>query len=148
MGETMHFQDRFDLVAHFRHARNAVTVRAGKAIFHAGERGTTMYILMEGSAAVLVGGELVDIALPGAVLGEMALLDEPVRSASVVARHDCSLVPVPREHFDLLLMEAPAFAREVMRSMAVRLRRMNARLAENPVIPSGDSRWEKRLQSV
>ena len=144
----MQNRDGLDLVAHFRHARNAVAVRAGKTIFRAGERGTTMYILMEGSAAVLVGGELVEIALPGAVLGEMALLDEAVRSATVVARHDCRLVPVPREQFDLLLMEAPAFAREVMRSMAARLRRMNARLAENSVVSSGESRWEKRVRAV
>lgn len=144
----MLMQDQLDLVAHFKDARNAVEVRAGATIFRAGERGTTMYILMQGSAAVLVGRELVDIALPGAVLGEMALLDEPTRSATVVARHDCRLVPVPREQFDLLLMEAPAFAREVMRSMAARLRKMNARLAEIPVVPSGNARWEKRVHTV
>ncbi len=144
----MQLHDRLDLVAHFRAARNAVTVRAGKAIFRAGEHGTTMYILMEGSAAVLVGRELVDIARPGAVLGEMALLGEPTRSATVVARHDCRLVPVPREHFDLLLVEAPAFAREVMRSMAERLRKMNARLAEYPAVSSRNARWEKRVQAL
>jgi len=144
----MQNRDGLDLVAHFKNARNAVAVRAGRTIFRAGERGTTMYILMEGSAAVLVGGESVARFGAGAVLGEMALLDEPARSATVVARHDCRLVPVPREQFDLLLMEAPAFAREVMRSMAARLRRMNARLAENPVLCSGESRWEKRVHSV
>lgn len=145
----MQSKSQLDLVAHFRHARNAVTVRAGETIFRAGEPGTVMYVLLAGSAAVLVGRELVEIALPGAVLGEMALVDEPARSATVVARHDCRLVPIACAQFDLLLMEAPAFAREVMRSMAARLRKMNARLADAAgAAPSGIPRWEKRLHAV
>lgn len=118
-----------DLVRHFRSARNTVTVRAGRILFRSGDPGTVMYVLVEGSAAVLVGEEVVEIAGPGAVLGEMALLDEGPRSASVLARRDCTLVPIPREQFDLLIAETPAFARQVMKSMADRLRRMNERRA-------------------
>ena len=114
-----------DLVRHFRSARNTVTIRAGRIIFRSGDPGTVMYVLLEGSAAVLVGDDVVEIAGPGAVLGEMALLDEGPRSASVLARRDCTLVPIPREQFDLLIAETPAFARQVMQSMAERLRRMN-----------------------
>jgi CRP/FNR family cyclic AMP-dependent transcriptional regulator len=114
-----------DLVRHFSSARNTVGIRAGRILFRAGDPGTVMYVLLEGSAAVVIGDEVVEIAGPGAVLGEMALLDEGARSASVLARRDCTLVPIPREQFDLLIAETPAFARHVMRSMAERLRRMN-----------------------
>ena len=118
-----------DLVRHFRSARNTVSVPAGRILFKSGDPGTVMYVLLEGSAAVLVGDDVVEIAGPGAVLGEMALLDEGPRSASVLARRDCTLVPIPREQFDLLIAETPAFARQVMKSMADRLRRMNERQA-------------------
>jgi len=116
-----------DLATHFRNARNAVSVSAGRLIFRSGDPGSVMYVLLEGSAAVLVGDEVVELAGPGAILGEMALLDEGKRSASVLARRDCRLVPVPREQFDLLIAETPAFARHVMRTMGERLRRMNER---------------------
>ena len=119
-----------NLVEHFKNARNAVSVPAGRMIFRAGERGTVMYVLMSGSAGVVVGQELVEIARPGAILGEMALLDGTVRSATVVARGDCQLVPVPREQFALLITEEPQFAHEVMKSMARRLRSMNERAEE------------------
>lgn len=126
-----------DLVSHFRHARNAVVVPAGNTIFRAGEPGTVMYVLLEGSAGVLAGGKLVEIAGPGALLGEMALIDEAPRSATVVARRDCRLVPIPQVQFDLLIAETPAFARAVMQGMAARLRRMNLKAAEaaTPAFP-------------
>lgn len=117
-----------DLVQHFRNARNSIVVSAGRSIFRAGEPGTVMYVLLEGSASVILGNEVVEIAAPGAILGEMALLDDAVRSATVLARSDCRLVPIPRAQFDLLVSEAPAFARRVMKTMADRLRRMNERV--------------------
>jgi CRP/FNR family transcriptional regulator, cyclic AMP receptor protein len=117
-----------DLVGHFSNARNSIVIPAGQTIFRAGERGTVMYVLLEGSASVLVGGDVVEIAGPGAVLGEMAVVDEAPRSATVLARGDCRLVPVPQAQFDLLIAEAPAFARAVMHALATRLRRMNSRL--------------------
>ena len=117
-----------DLVQHFGNARNSILVPAGGPIFRAGERGTVMYVLLEGSASILLGNELVEIAAPGSLLGEMALLDERARSATVLARSTCRLVPIGREQFDLLIAETPAFAREVMKVLADRLRRMNDRL--------------------
>lgn len=119
-----------DLIAHFQEARNLVFIQAGVPLFNEGEPGNTMYVLMEGSASVVVAGQVIEVARPGALLGEMALVDSSVRSATVIARSNCRLLPINRTQFDLLVRESPEFARHVMMVIADRLRRMNQRLLE------------------
>lgn len=119
-----------DLIAHFQGARNLVFIQAGVPLFNEGEPGNTMYVLMEGSAAVVVAGHVIEVARPGALLGEMAVVDSSVRSATAIARSNCRLLPINSTQFDLLVRESPEFARHVMIVMADRLRRMNRRLLE------------------
>jgi CRP/FNR family transcriptional regulator, cyclic AMP receptor protein len=119
-----------DLVAHFQQARNAVSLQAGQVLFSEGEPGSSMFVLIEGTASVCVGGEVLEIARPGALLGEMALVDSAARSASVIAGAGCRVLAVDRRQFDMLVRESPEFARHVMTVMADRLRRMNERLKE------------------
>jgi CRP-like cAMP-binding protein len=56
----------------------------------------------------------------------MALIDTKARSASVVAKTDCRLVPINEKRFLVLVHETPVFALLVMRVLADRLRRMTA----------------------
>jgi CRP-like cAMP-binding protein len=99
-------------------------------LFNEGEPGNTMYVLMEGSMAVVVAGHAIEVAGPGTLIGEMALVDSSARSATAVARTNCHLLPINQAQFDLLVRESPEFARHVMMVMAGRLRRMNQRLLE------------------
>ena len=119
-----------DLLAHFHGARNVVSVPAGGVLFAEGDPATNMYILLEGQADICVGGDVVESALPPALLGEMALVDRSERSATVVSRANCKLVSIDIKQFDLLVRESPEFARQVMTVMAGRLRAMNERLRE------------------
>ena len=119
-----------DLIAHFQGARNVVSVPAGGVLFAEGDPATNMYILLEGQADICVGGDVVESALPPALLGEMALIDRSTRSATVVSRGNCKLVSIDIKQFDLLVRESPEFARQVMTIMAGRLRAMNERLRE------------------
>src|SRR5262245_21800852 len=114
-----------NVIEHFRNARVVRTIRAGTELFRAGEKGDVMYLLVEGSASVLVGSNVVEIAEAGTLLGEMALVDAHQRSATVVTRTQCKLVPIGIAEFDLLVHETPAFSRYVMKVMAERLRQMN-----------------------
>jgi len=114
-----------DLIKHFDNARNTVFIEAGQTIFRQGQRGTVMYLLLDGVAEILVGTRSVELAHGGTLIGEMALIDDEARSATVVARTACHLVPIPQAQFDLLVQETPEFARCVMASLAARLRRMN-----------------------
>lgn len=119
-----------DIVAHFQNARNLIHLQAGLVLFSEGEPGQSMYVLMEGSAAICVGGEVIEVASPGALLGEMALVNSSVRSATVITRSDCRVISINRSQFDALVRESPEFARHVMTVMADRLRHMNERLKE------------------
>ena len=100
----------------------------GIEIFKAGDPGEVMYVVMEGHANILVGKTIVEIAGPGSLLGEMALVDQKPRSATVVTRTRCKLVPIGVAEFDLLVQETPAFSRYVLKVVVERLRRMNENL--------------------
>lgn len=117
-----------DVLAHFQNARNLIALQSGLVLFSEGEAGKTMYVLMEGTAAVCVGGEVIEVAGPGSLLGEMALVNSSVRSATVITRSDCRVISIDRTQFDALVRESPQFARHVMSVMADRLRHMNERL--------------------
>jgi CRP/FNR family cyclic AMP-dependent transcriptional regulator len=120
-----------DLIAHFRQARNLVSLQRDLVLFSEGDSAKNMYVLMEGSATVCVGGQVIEVAEPGALLGEMALVNSSVRSATVITRSDCRVLPIDTTQFDLLVRESPEFARHVMAVMADRLRRMNQRFTES-----------------
>ena len=114
-----------DLVAHFRGARTLVTVQSGLPLFNEGESGRNVYVLMEGTVAICIGGKVVEVAGPGSLIGEMALIDSSVRSATAITRSICRVISINSLQFDLLVRESPEFARHVMAVMADRLRRMN-----------------------
>src|SRR5947207_3424258 len=112
-----------NVVEHFRNARNAVSVPSGHVLFREREAGNVMYVLMDGNAHVIVHGTIVETAKPGALLGEMSLVDSAERSATVVTQTRCRLIAIEAKEFDLLIRETPAFARYVMKVMSSRLRR-------------------------
>jgi CRP/FNR family cyclic AMP-dependent transcriptional regulator len=115
----------------FRHgeAQNTITVQPGQPVFRAGDKGGVMFVLLEGTADVLVGGSMVEKAGPGALFGEMGLIDQAEkRSATVIATSTCKLVPVDLDRFHQLVRRTPQFASYVMKIIVARLRRMNARL--------------------
>ena len=119
-----------DILEHFSAARDVLSVPPGVVLFAEGDPGALMYILVEGEAEIAVGGEIVELAAPPAFLGEMALIDPSVRSATVTSRTGCKLLSVGKREFDLLVRESPEFAREVMKTMCGRLRATNDTLMQ------------------
>lgn len=99
---------------------------AGAVIIKKGEPGDVMYIVREGTVEVRDGNRLLDTVEPGGVVGEVALIDAGERSASVIAKTDCQLLPISEEQFVLLVERMPYFALQVMRVLADRLRRTTA----------------------
>ncbi|HEY2103379.1 MAG TPA: cyclic nucleotide-binding domain-containing protein [Chthoniobacterales bacterium] len=111
----------------FHHDRDAVAVAEGDTLFHEGEHGDCMYVLLQGSADVFVGETLVESATPGALLGEMALVDSSPRTATVVATMPCRLAKIDERRFHFLVQQTPYFATHVMKVLTERLRQMNLR---------------------
>lgn len=99
----------------------------GQTIFREGDPGDQLYIVSEGQVDIVTDSQLLETVKPGGILGEMALIDDKPRSATAIARTDCVLAPVSRQHFLTLVERTPLFALQVMRVMAERLRRANIR---------------------
>lgn len=97
----------------------------GQHIFHEGDAGDFMYVVVEGEVDLFVHGKLVEHLTPGGVLGEMALIDHTPRSASAVAAMDCKLVAIDERRFKFLVQQTPHFSLQLMRVIADRLRRMD-----------------------
>jgi cAMP-dependent protein kinase regulator len=115
-----------------------VQFAAGEQLVRQGQRADGAYIVETGHAVVVTnlpggGDTIVAELLAGSVLGEMALLDQGVRSATVVARAPLTGRFIERDAFRLLLAqrEPAAFAvrGRIMRTLCLRLRELNARIA-------------------
>jgi len=113
----------------FRNADDVEAYAAGHRIFEEGsEGGDRMYGVKEGEVEIVVHSAVVETVGPGGIFGEMSLIDTSRRSATAIAKTDCVVVPVDAKRFNFLVQQTPMFALQVMRIMAARLRRMDARI--------------------
>jgi len=107
--------------------KETVSFAAGQTVCRTGDSGETMYVVMEGETEIVDGPTILEVAGPGSIVGELALIDDEPRSATVVAKTDCRLVPVDRKRFQYMTQETPFFALAVMKVLADRLRAKNVR---------------------
>jgi CRP/FNR family cyclic AMP-dependent transcriptional regulator len=109
----------------FKHETETTDLAAGEVLFKEGERGDCMFVLLEGTLDVRVGGKTVEQSKRGALLGEMALIDRSPRGATVVATEPSRLVRVDERRFNFIIQQNPFFARHVMKVLVDRVRQMN-----------------------
>ena len=112
----------------FKNTKNQQTFEAGTVIFAEGDSADSMYVVLDGEVDVRIGNNLLEVIGPGGIVGEMALIDRNTRSATAVAKSACCLALVDEKRFQFMVQQTPYFALHVMRVMADRLRRMNAKL--------------------
>jgi CRP/FNR family cyclic AMP-dependent transcriptional regulator len=108
---------------------NPVVLAKGQTLFRAGDTGDAMYVVLEGTLDVLLGDKVVEHSQRGAILGEMALVDNSPRGATVVAAEDCKLAKVDQLRFHRLIKINPFFASHVMKELVERIRAMDRLLA-------------------
>lgn len=112
----------------FRHETDLQALPAGHSLFKEGDQGDLMYVLISGTAEIIVHDRLMETAGEGAVLGEMAMIEDSTRSATVIAKSDCTLFPIARKRFNFLIQQTPNFALHIMRVISARLRKTDAGL--------------------
>jgi CRP-like cAMP-binding protein len=110
----------------FRQETDTVQLAPGDFLFREGDKRDKMYVLLEGEIDVRLGDYVVETARAGALIGEMALIDDSPRCANAVAKTPCRLAPVDQRRFHFLIQQHPHFATHVMKELAARLRNMNA----------------------
>ena len=118
----------------FRNAPEVLPVGAGEYIFRKGDTAKVMYLIIEGEIDLMLDDTVIETATEGIFIGEMALIDEEPRSASARARSDCRVFPIDEARFQSLVRETPFFALQMMKTLACRLRKMDARAGAPPEV--------------
>lgn len=109
-----------------------VAFEAGHVLFNEGDMGDAAYIIMEGEADVLVDSPAgpVSVAVLGhnAFVGEIAILCDVPRTATVKARERLICLRISKDLFLRLINEFPQMAVAVVRELAHRLEQSNQKL--------------------
>lgn len=104
-------------------------LRKNTIVFHKDQAGDSLYLIEAGHVRIFLptesGEELtVDIARPGDVFGELALLDGRPRSASAETIEDTSLHVLSREDFQRFVSATPQFATSLIALLSTRIRQI------------------------
>jgi CRP-like cAMP-binding protein len=107
----------------------------GQRFFSQGDPSDSAFVILEGGANVLLNTPTGDIKIAelgrNALVGEMGILSDAPRSASVMAAATTTALRIDKRVFLELLAQFPQMSLAVMRELANRLERTNARLAAN-----------------
>jgi CRP/FNR family cyclic AMP-dependent transcriptional regulator len=105
---------------------------AGQEVCHQGDAGDSMYIILGGTADVLIDTETGQIAIAemkrNSFFGEIAILCDVPRTATIKAREPLNTLKISKDTFYRLVAEVPQMAVEVMRELAHRLEDTNEKL--------------------
>jgi len=110
-----------------------VNFGAGQEVCHQGDPGDTMYVILGGVADVLIdkeGGGQIAVAemKKNSFFGEIAILCDVPRTATIKAREPLSTLKITKDTFYRLVAEVPQMAIEVMRELARRVEDTNLKL--------------------
>jgi CRP/FNR family transcriptional regulator, cyclic AMP receptor protein len=108
--------------------------QGGQVLFRQGDPGDAAYLIMSGEADVVAetpSGE-VPVARVGqnAIVGEIAILCDVPRTATVRAANRLETLKIEKEHFLRLIREFPDMSVEIMRELGNRLSRTTTELSQ------------------
>jgi CRP-like cAMP-binding protein len=111
-----------------------VSYSAGQILFRQGDEGDAAYVILSGTAEILVdseGGQIKVAELePNSIVGEIAILCNVSRTATVRAAAPLEALRIRKEHFLRLLTEFPEMTIEILRVLAERLSHTTTELAD------------------
>ncbi|PHR28348.1 MAG: Crp/Fnr family transcriptional regulator [Desulfotalea sp.] len=116
-----------------------VHLQRGEYLFMEGDKGSFMGFVVSGVLEVqknTSGGNRVPLArlTKGSSIGEMAIIDQSVRSATVVAKQATTLVTLTEKGFDLLADKQPTLGikviKKIARLLSLNMRRTSSKLAD------------------
>ncbi len=126
------------------------TFSPGEAICKTGDKGEEMYIIISGETDVLVGepGKEVVVATlkSGDYFGEMSLLTDEPRSATVLSKAGCETFALYKNDFDVILERFPSIALSMTKIVSQRLSDTNKKAAKMPKPEDIDAKGGKGPQ--
>lgn len=123
------------VVDKIRQAAVPRTYSARSYIFYEGDPGTGVFVVESGLLRIdrtTPRGRIVllDLALKGALIGELSVIDGERRSATLSTVTECSIRHLPAETFRTMVRDDPAIQSAVMRRLARRLRELSTQFLE------------------
>ena len=111
-----------------------ISYEAGEVLFNQGDQGDAAYVILSGTADVLIksasGPIRVQTEGANAIVGEIAILCDVVRTATIKATTPVEVLKIQKDHFLRMMAEFPEMAIEIMRVLADRLNHTTAALTE------------------
>ena len=109
--------------------------RRNEVIFHQGDPGEALFIVLSGAVKIVLPGESGDEAIlatlrPGDFFGELALLDGAPRSATAAALEPTETLVLPRERFRELIATEAVIRDTFLAAVARELRRLTSHVEE------------------
>ena len=98
-----------------------IDLRKDKILIREGERGREFFVLLEGSAEVTKDGRKINTLGPGDFFGEIALVSNSPRTATVTATSPIHTLVITDRAFRRLLDDVPEIQRKVLVALAERL---------------------------
>ncbi len=112
-----------------------IDLPAGQLLFAEGSDGDRAFVIKEGQLQILKSsGErevLLAVRKSGEVIGELALIENAPRMASVRAQTDAQLLSIPQVQFEKLLNTSPSASRALLATVLARWRSTEAMLRQN-----------------
>ena len=109
-----------------------LTFKADEELFHQGDIGDSAYIVIGGQADVILstdrGEVVVSTVKRNDIVGEVAILCDVPRTASVKAKEDLEVLKISKDLFFRMISEFPQMSVEIMRELAARLYRTTDQL--------------------
>jgi CRP/FNR family cyclic AMP-dependent transcriptional regulator len=109
--------------------------RRGETVFHVGDPGDALFIVMAGSIKITLPADTGDEAIlatlrPGDFFGELALLDGAPRSATAIAIEATETYILPRDRFRDLIATEPIMREALLATLAAEVRRLTHHVEE------------------
>lgn len=111
-------------------AADEIDLAEGKELMREGDRGREFFVILEGTAEVTQGGEKINSLGPGDFFGEIALISDLPRTATVTATSPLRALVVTARSFQRLVEQSPEIQRKVLEAAVARLNPMFKREAQ------------------
>jgi CRP-like cAMP-binding protein len=106
---------------HVAHLADEIDLREGKELTRQGAPGREFFVLLEGEADVRKNGRRINQLGPGDFFGEIALVSESPRTATVTATSPVHALVITDRDFRRLLKDQPGIQSKVLAALAARL---------------------------
>ena len=117
-----------EVVARLADASGEQVFGAGQVIVKQGQVGNGLYIVLAGEVRIVAGDDELTRLGPGEIIGELSVIDQQPRTASAIATSETRCLALASWDLIAMLEQDPGLAMNLLRELAGRLRRADARL--------------------